>query len=102
MPSFDRSATLATDVTSTGAGTPYWASGRIEKPSFQVNGSSFNLDIQATNYFYPAGGAGSYWVTVASGLTASGLYNSDHKLGAFRAQVNSVSSGANVSVSLFG
>lgn len=100
MPAFDRSAVLANAVTSTGAGTPYWSSGRIEKPTFQLQGTSFNADVQGTNFFYQD--AGSHWLSVASGITTNGLFNSDFKFAAFRVLVNSVSSGSAVSVALLG
>jgi hypothetical protein len=101
MPEFQRSAVIASAVTSTGAGTTYFSAVGASDPTFHVQGTSFHIDIHGTNFVVD--GVGSFWTTVGSAITTSGLYSfgSALKIMGFRTQVNSVSSGSNVSVALF-
>ena len=102
MPQFGRSAILAIGVTSTGVGSSYWSPDAKGGGVVHFDGASFNVQIEGTNFFDPNVEVGSRWTAVGSAQTVGGfqILPPNSPFVAYRADVDAVASGSDVSVAI--
>ena len=101
MPEFGKSAVIL-DATSIGVGSTFWSTRALGGGLAQYAGTSFDIQIQGTNFFDPNNDVGSFWLDVGSRVSQNGfqVLPPVTPFAAYRCEVNSLPTGAGLKVAL--